>query len=97
MMKDVPLVIPEVNPDHIKLIECQSWRRKNGGFLVTNPNCSAIGLVLALAPLHRRFEIEAVMAVTMQAVNGAAYPRTPSLSILATMLPSNTTHKHKIE
>ena len=48
MHKEVPLVIPEVNPDHIKLLECQSWRRKSGGFVVTNPNCSAIGLVLAL-------------------------------------------------
>src|SRR6201993_4133390 len=74
MQSDVPLVIPEVNPDHIKLIECQSWKRKNGGFVVTNPNCSAIGLVLALAPLHRRFQIETVMAVTMQAVSGAGYP-----------------------
>ena len=53
MAKDVPLVIPEVNPDHIKLIECQSWRRKSGGFVVTNSNCSAMGLVLALAPLHK--------------------------------------------
>src|SRR5246127_1652563 len=67
MVKDVPLVIPEVNPDHIKLIECQSWRRKNGGFVVTNSNCSAMGLVLALAPLHKQFELETVMVVTMQA------------------------------
>src|SRR5436305_4479325 len=50
MVKDVPLVIPEVNPDHIKLIECQSWRRESGGFVVTNSNCSAMGMVLALAP-----------------------------------------------
>ena len=67
MQADVPLVIPEVNPDHIKLIECQSWRRKSGGFAVTNPNCSAIGLVLALAPLEQRFGLDTVMAVTMQA------------------------------
>src|SRR5207245_11600153 len=63
MVKDVPLVIPEVNPDHIKLIECQSWHRKSGGFVVTNSNCSAMGLVLALAPLHKRLELETVMAV----------------------------------
>jgi len=44
MQKDVPLVIPEVNPDHVQMIECQSWRRKSGGFVVTNLNCSAIGL-----------------------------------------------------
>src|SRR5437879_13564277 len=51
MQSDVPLVIPEVNSGHLKLLECQSWRRKSGGFVVTNPNCSAIGLVMALAPL----------------------------------------------
>src|SRR5690242_18469923 len=58
MQSDVPLVIPEVNPGHIKLLECQSWRRKSHGFVVTNPNCSAIGLVMALAPLHQEFGIE---------------------------------------
>src|SRR4029077_7124881 len=69
MQQDVPLVIPEVNPDHIKLIDGQSWRKKSGGYVVTNPNCSAIGLVLALAPLQQRFGLETVMAVTMQAVS----------------------------
>src|SRR5437588_5351883 len=49
MQADVPLVIPEVNGGHIKLPECQTWRRKTGGFVVTNPNCSGIGIVLALA------------------------------------------------
>src|SRR3954453_13382484 len=66
MQEDVPLVIPEVNSDHIKLIDIQSWRKKSGGYVVTNPNCSAIGLVLALAPLHQKFGLETVMAVTMQ-------------------------------
>src|SRR5580704_8093985 len=82
MKSDVPLVIPEVNPDHIKLIECQAWRRKSGGFVVTNSNCSAMGLVLALAPLQQRFGLETVMAVTMQAVSGAGYPGVASLDIL---------------
>ena len=58
MHKDVPLVIPEVNPDHLKLVECQSWRRKSGGFIVTNSNCSVMGLVLALAPLHQQFGLK---------------------------------------
>src|SRR5437764_4768873 len=66
MKEDVPLVIPEVNSGHLKLLECQSWRRKSGGFVVTNPNCSAIGLVMALAPLEQEFGIETVTAVTMQ-------------------------------
>jgi aspartate-semialdehyde dehydrogenase len=54
MKSDVPLVIPEVNADHVKLIETQSWRAKSGGFVVTNPNCSAIGLVVALKPLQQK-------------------------------------------
>ena len=87
MQSDVPLVIPEVNPDHIKLIECQSWRRKSHGFVVTNPNCSAIGLVMALAPLQQQFGIETVIAVTMQAVSGAGYPGVASLDILGNVIP----------
>src|SRR6266851_54991 len=97
MQKDVPLVIPEVNPDHIKLIECQTWRRKSGGFVVTNSNCSAIGLVLALAPLHNRFGIEAVMAVTMQAVSGAGYPGVASLDILGNVIPYIPNEEEKME
>ena len=87
MQKDVPLVIPEVNPDHIQMIECQEWRRTSGGFVVTNPNCSAIGLVLALKPLQDLVEIETVMVVTMQAVSGAGYPGVASLDILGNVIP----------
>jgi aspartate-semialdehyde dehydrogenase len=87
MQSDVPLVIPEVNPDHIQLIEGQAWRKKSGGFVVTNPNCSAIGLVLALKPLQDLFGIETVMAVTMQAVSGAGYPGVASLDILGNVIP----------
>ena len=97
MAKDVPLVIPEVNPDHTKLIECQSWRRKSGGFVVTNSNCSAMGLVLALAPLHKRFELETVMAVTMQAVSGAGYPGVASLDILGNVIPYIAKEEEKME
>src|SRR6266496_5231382 len=97
MAKDVPLVIPEVNPDHVKLIECQSWRRKSGGFVVTNSNCSAMGLVLALAPLHKRFELETVMAVTMQAVSGAGYPGVASLDILGNVIPYIKDEEPKLE
>ena len=97
MAKDVPLVIPEVNPDHMKLIECQAWKRKNGGFVVTNPNCSAIGLVLALKPLHERFELETVMAVTMQAVSGAGYPGVASLDILGNVIPYISSEEQKME
>ena len=97
MQSDVPLVIPEVNSDHIKLVDIQPWRQKSGGYVVTNPNCSAIGLVLALAPLHRRFGIETVMAVTMQAVSGAGYPGVASLDILGNVIPFIRNEEEKME
>src|SRR5437899_4386092 len=97
MKPDVPLVIPEVNAQHVKLIECQAWRRKSGGFAVTNPNCSAIGLVLALAPLHQRFGLETVMAVTMQAVSGAGYPGVASLDILGNVIPDIAREEEEME
>src|ERR1700726_1584210 len=97
MRKDVPLVIPEVNAGHIKLIDGQSWRKKSGGYVVTNPNCSAIGLVLALAPLQQRFGLETVMAVTMQAVSGAGYPGVASLDILGNVIPYIAKEEEKME
>jgi len=97
MHSDVPLVIPEVNDEHVKLLECQSWRRKSHGFVVTNPNCSAIGLVMALAPLHHEFGIETVIAVTMQAVSGAGYPGVASLDILGNVIPYIAKEEEKME
>jgi aspartate-semialdehyde dehydrogenase len=97
MQADVPLVIPEVNGDHIRLIDKQSWRSQSGGYVVTNPNCCAIGLALALAPLHRAFTLEAVMAVTMQAVSGAGYPGVPSLDILGNVIPYIPKEEEKME
>jgi aspartate-semialdehyde dehydrogenase len=95
MNDDVPLLIPEVNADHLALIDSQSWR-KNGGFVVTNPNCSAIGLVMALSPL-RQFGIQKVMAVTMQAVSGAGYPGVASLDILGNVIPYIGSEEEKME
>jgi aspartate-semialdehyde dehydrogenase len=97
MQSDVPLVIPEVNHDHIKLIECQAWRKKSRGFVVTNPNCSAIGLVIAVAPLQRAFGLDTVMAVTMQAVSGAGYPGVASLDILGNVIPYISKEEEKME
>ncbi|MGC2250555.1 MAG: aspartate-semialdehyde dehydrogenase [Acidobacteriaceae bacterium] len=97
MQEDVPLVIPEVNGGHIKLIDIQAWRKKSGGYVVTNPNCSAIGLVLALAPLHQQFGLETVMAVTMQAVSGAGYPGVASLDILGNVIPFIKNEEEKLE
>lgn len=96
MQEDVPLVIPEVNPGHLGLIARQSWRRQ-GGMVVTNPNCSAIGLVLALAPLEERFGIEKLMVVTMQAVSGAGYPGVPSLDIVGNVIPYISNEEAKME
>ncbi|MGA8763431.1 MAG: aspartate-semialdehyde dehydrogenase [Candidatus Sulfotelmatobacter sp.] len=97
MQSDVPLVIPEVNSAHIRLIDGQAWRKKSGGFVVTNPNCSAIGLVLALAPISERFGLESVMAVTMQAVSGAGYPGVASLDILGNVIPYIAKEEEKME
>ncbi len=97
MAEDVPLVIPEVNADHTALIKTQKWYKKNGGFMVTNPNCSAIGLVLALGPLHRRFGVEKIFVATMQAVSGAGYPGVPSLDIVGNVIPYIANEEPKME
>lgn len=97
MDEDVPLVIPEVNAEHLALVRNQRWRKSSGGFVVTNPNCSTIGLVLALAPLHRHFGIEKVMVTTMQAVSGAGYPGVPSLDILGNVIPYIAKEEEKME
>src|SRR3954454_13816016 len=80
MAPDVPLLIPEVNPEHLELIEAQRTNHEyNRGFIVTNPNCSAIAIVLALAPLHAKFGVTSCIVTTMQALSGAGYPGVPSL------------------
>jgi aspartate-semialdehyde dehydrogenase len=97
MAEDVPLVVPEVNADHLSLIETQSWRRDSGGYIVTNPNCSAIGLVLALKPLEERFGIESLFVSTMQAVSGAGYPGVASLDILGNVVPFIKNEEEKLQ
>jgi aspartate-semialdehyde dehydrogenase len=97
MQEDVPLVIPEVNGDHLPLLENQDWRKQSGGYIVTNPNCSAIGLVLALKPLEERFGIEAIFVSTMQAVSGAGYPGVPSLDILGNVVPYIKSEEEKMQ
>ena len=100
MTPDVPLVVPEVNADHLALIEAQSWRRENsgnGGYIVTNPNCSAIGLVMALKPLEERFGIESLFVSTMQAVSGAGYPGVPSLDIMGNVVPFIKNEEEKMQ
>jgi aspartate-semialdehyde dehydrogenase len=97
MAEDVPLVVPEVNADHLAMIEGQSWRRDSGGYIVTNPNCCAIGLVLALKPLEERFGIESLFVSTMQAVSGAGYPGVASLDILGNVVPYIKNEEEKLQ
>lgn len=101
MQSDVPLVIPEVNADHLALVSKQHWdapaQQTNHGYIVTNPNCSAIGLVLALKPLAERFGLRAVFVSTMQAVSGAGYPGVPSLDILGNVVPFIRNEEEKLE
>jgi aspartate-semialdehyde dehydrogenase len=97
MHENVPLVVPEVNADHIALIENQCWRKQSGGYIVTNPNCSAIGLAVALAPLHQKFVIDSLFVTTMQAVSGAGYPGVASLDILGNVIPYIAKEEEKME
>jgi aspartate-semialdehyde dehydrogenase len=97
MHPNVPLVIPEVNADHLHLIEDQEWRKESGGYIVTNPNCSAIGLVMALKPIEERFGIEQIFVTTMQAVSGAGYPGVPSMDILGNVVPFIKNEEQKME
>jgi aspartate-semialdehyde dehydrogenase len=94
---DVPLLIPEVNPDHVGLIECQRESRGWQGAILANPNCSTAALALALAPLHRAFGIERLFVSTMQAVSGAGYPGVPSLDIVGNVIPHVAGEEEKIE
>lgn len=91
---DVPLLIPEVNPGHLELIKAQKY---NGGAIVTNPNCSTIGLALGLKPLFDNFGLEAVNVVTMQALSGAGYPGVASLDILDNVIPFIGGEEDKLE
>jgi aspartate-semialdehyde dehydrogenase len=97
MGADVPLVVPEVNEAHLDVIEAQATRKTSGGYLVTNPNCCAIGLVLPLAPLHQRFGIEKLFVSTMQAVSGAGYPGVASLDILGNVIPYIKNEEEKLQ
>jgi aspartate-semialdehyde dehydrogenase len=97
MAANVPLVIPEINAEHLHLIEEQPSRRESGGYMVTNPNCSTIGLVMALKPIEERFGIEQIFVTTMQAVSGAGYPGVPSMDILGNVVPYIGSEEEKME
>ena len=97
MDNDVPLLIPEVNHEHLALLDVQRKNRGQQGFIVTNPNCSTIMLALALAPLQAKFGVSSVVATTMQALSGAGYPGVASLAISDNVLPFIEGEEEKIE
>ena len=87
MEPDVPLLIPEVNADHLGLVAVQRQRRKWDGAIATNPNCAATVVAMALAPLHAAFGVKQCFVTTLQAVSGAGYPGVASLDILGNAIP----------
>jgi len=98
MAAGVPLLIPEVNHEHVTLIDAQRTRRSyDRGFIVTNPNCSAIVIVMALAPLHARLGVETCVVTTMQALSGGGYPGVASLDATDNVIPFIGGEEEKIE
>ena len=96
METDVPLVVPEVNPEHLNLVESQRRNRKWKGMLVATPNCTAAGLALALKPIDNLVGIRRVIVSTMQAVSGAGYPGVPSLDIIDNVIPYIKDEEEKV-
>lgn len=97
MDEDVPLLVPEINPDHLDLIKTQRARRGWSGAIVTDPNCSTIGLVLPLAPLDRAFGVKRVIVTTMQALSGAGYPGHPAVDMIDNIIPFIGGEEDKLE
>lgn len=97
MEQDVPLLIPDVNPDHLALVREQRKLRQWKGMIVTNPNCTTVGLVMSLAPLQKTFGLDKVLMTSMQAVSGAGYPGIPTLDILGNVVPFIGGEEEKVE
>lgn len=97
MVDDVPLLIPEVNPEHSQLIPVQQKNRGWDGFIIANANCSSTTAMLPLRILHDAFGLQAVHMVTMQAISGAGYPGVPSLDILGNVVPYIGKEDEKLE
>lgn len=97
MLPHVPLLVPEVNPDHIRQIEHQESYKRSGGFIVTNPNCVTVPLSMALKPIMDAVGLEALTVTSMQAVSGAGYPGVASLDILGNVVPFISGEEPKVE
>jgi aspartate-semialdehyde dehydrogenase len=96
---DVPLLLPEINADHIKLVRYQRASRGWSGCIVTNPNCTSTGLTIALKALDNAFGVKQVIAVSLQSLSGAGYPGVPSLDIIDNVIPNvaNGGEEEKVE
>lgn len=97
MDADVPLLVPEVNPEHASVISYQQAKRKWKGFIVTNPNCVVVPLVMALKPVMAKFGVGKIMVTSMQAISGAGYPGVASLDILDNVIPMIGGEEPKVE
>ena len=94
---DVPLMIPEINPGHLALVDLQRRQRDWPGMIITSPNCTTTGIALALNPLSNAFGVGVVFATTMQAVSGAGYPGVPAMQISGNVIPHIPGEDEKIE
>ena len=97
MKKNIPLVIPEVNPEYLDMIDAQQKENNWDGFIVTNPNCSTIALTLTLKPIVDNFNINSIRVSTMQAVSGAGYNGVPSMAIVDNLVPYIGGEEEKME
>jgi aspartate-semialdehyde dehydrogenase len=97
MEKDVPILLPEINPEHTELVRVQQKNRNWKGFIVTNPNCTSTGMTVALKPLLDNFGITQMMAVSLQALSGAGYPGVASLDIIDNVVPFIKGEEEKVE
>jgi aspartate-semialdehyde dehydrogenase len=97
--QDVPLLLPEINADHIQLVRYQRQNKGWGGCIITNPNCTSTGLTIALKALDNAFGVKKVFAVSLQALSGAGYPGVPSLDIMDNVIPNvaNGGEEEKVE
>jgi len=94
---DVPVILPDVNPEHLQLVNAQRLNRQWNGLLITNPNCTTSGIALVLKPLQEAFGLQRVFVSTLQAISGAGYPGIPSLDILGNVVPWIGGEEEKIE
>jgi len=97
MEKHVPLLIADINPEHLKLIDSQRKTIQSNGFIVTNPNCTVVGLATALKPLADNFSIRSVTVTTYQALSGAGYPGVPAVDIIGNVIPYIKGEEQKVE